>query len=79
MRRALWLTAAALIFALPLRAADFSFRRNRLHAAVDATSDLVQPSVDVLFTSAALAVDRRRDGGAHGTGVRRLAFRRLSA
>jgi hypothetical protein len=72
MRRALWLTAAALIFALPLRAADFSFRRNRLHAAVDATSDLVQPS-------AALAVDRRRDGGAHGTGVRRLAFRRLSA
>jgi two-component system chemotaxis response regulator CheB len=34
-------------------------RRSRLYAAVSATSDLVQPSVDVLFASAALAMGAR--------------------
>jgi two-component system chemotaxis response regulator CheB len=34
-------------------------RRNRLQAAVAATLDLVQPSVDILFASAALAVGGR--------------------
>jgi two-component system chemotaxis response regulator CheB len=34
-------------------------RRSRLYAAVSATPDLVQPSVDLLFASAALAVGAR--------------------